>query len=210
VNNETPNTSSKSNPSDKDQAQIQFWVKNLGFLLFLLLAALFFMRHQIFEELPSAAPTSDVIVPEARTPVPEIRLKSATGAEIRLSDYKGKVLVLSFWASWCTPCLLELPTFGELHKRYQDQGLEVIAVNVEQETEQNFQAQFWKQHNLTFPNFSDPDENMVKALNVDTLPTTFIIDRQQRIVMSAFGANDWSDQKTLDFVTTVLNEQEAQ
>ncbi len=174
----------------------------------LLMLALFFMRHQIFDDASDdlAQPIADLSLPEDRKPAPEIVLKTGQDQDIRLSSYRGKVVVLSFWASWCMPCLLELPTFGKLYEQYQDRGLEILAVNVEQDSAAEFTKQFWAQHKIGFTNFTDPKENAAIAFQLETLPATFVIDRQQRVVLSAFGANDWTDQKTLDFILTLLNE----
>src|SRR6185369_16384687 len=88
---------------------------------------------------------SDVPAPDKRKVVPDLLLVAGAGTSKHLSDFKGKVVLLSFWASWCTPCLVELPTFIDLYDKLSAKGLVVVPVNVD-ETDQaaNFVQDFWK------------------------------------------------------------------
>lgn len=126
---------------------------------------------------------------ETRTPAPDIVLTDADGKTKKLSDYRGQVVVLSFWASWCSPCLVELPTFAELKNKFKDQGLEIVPVNVDEgDVGRLFVKDFWPAKNFAFPSFFDPDRKLAEQFQVEILPSNFVIDRQGRIVFSGFGA----------------------
>ncbi len=134
-------------------------------------------------------------------------LSDSDGTTKKLSDYKGNVVILSFWASWCTPCLVELPTFAEIEKKFHDQGLRILPVNVDEgEIGKTFSKEFWAKKNFKFPSFIDSQKQLAQAFEVDMLPSNFVIDRKGRLVFSGFGANDWSSSETQEFLQGLLQE----
>ncbi len=144
---------------------------------------------------------------ESRTPVEAFELTDIEGRKHSSSEFRGHVVILSFWASWCAPCLVELPTFAELAKRFGERGLLVVPVNVDEGEEgQNFSLEFWKNKGFQFPNLFDTNKDLAAKLGVDTLPATFVLDRKSRIVFTGVGANDWSNQQTLEIVEGLLEE----
>jgi thiol-disulfide isomerase/thioredoxin len=144
---------------------------------------------------------------ENRENVPDFILTDPAGKQKKLSEYRGKVVIVSFWASWCAPCLIELPTFAELEKKYGSRGLEVLPVNVEEGTVgTDFAKDFWAKNKLPFTNFTDPSFTMAQHFEVDVLPSNFVLDKQGRLVFSSFGANDWSASDTKEFIENLLDE----
>lgn len=142
-----------------------------------------------------------------REPIKDFILTDAEGKQKKLSDFRGNVVVLSFWASWCTPCLVELPTFAELEKKYHDRGLRILAVNVDEGDDgKKFAHDFWAREKFTFPSFFDTHKELSQQFEIEMLPSNFVIDRQGRLVFSGFGANDWSNSQTTEFLEGLLQE----
>ncbi len=115
---------------------------------------------------------------------PDFELKTIDGKTVRLSDYRGKAVLLNFWATWCPPCKIEMPWFVDLQKQYGEQGLQVIGVSVDDDAEKNADkiAEFAKQMNLNYVVVLGNEKVSDQYGGVEGLPTTFYIDRNGKIV----------------------------
>ena len=110
---------------------------------------------------------------------PDFTLKSLSGENIRLGDYRGQVVLLNFWASWCAPCRQEMPLLNELHHRYAPLGFSVIGVNVEQD---NTAARRWLEKTpVDFPILFDTDNKVSRRYDIRAMPTTALIDRDGNV-----------------------------
>jgi thiol-disulfide isomerase/thioredoxin len=110
---------------------------------------------------------------------PEFTLPDFEGRPVSLSHYQGKVIVLDFWASWCAPCVAELPVFQDLHERYNGKGFEVVGVNL---SDQNPDiGGFLKEKNIHYTNLVGNDSIEKLYGPITGYPTTFIIDRNGTI-----------------------------
>ncbi len=134
-------------------------------------------------------------VTAAATMAGEVRGKAApdftltevrSGKAVRLSDYKGKAVLLNFWATWCPPCKEEIPWFVELQQRYGTQGLVVLGVAMDDSGRQEI-AKFANQMSINYPVLLGTDAVSNQYGSVDALPTTFYIGRDGRIVNRVFG-----------------------
>jgi peroxiredoxin len=127
-----------------------------------------------------------------REPAPDFALKDADGRTVRLSDYKGKVVLLNFWATWCHPCRMEIPWFIELEKENKDRGFAVIGISMDEEGWDAVKP-FQKELRVNYRMLMGTD--MVAHLfgGVDALPTSFILDRQGRIASTHVGLASKSD-----------------
>lgn len=121
----------------------------------------------------------------------DFAFETLDGKAARLSDYAGKVIVLNFWATWCVPCLMEMPTLEALHKQYKDQGVVILAMNVS-DTAADVST-YAKKYGLTFPIVRDSKLTGARAYRVESIPVTVFFDRQGRV-------HRWSDSsgRTLD------------
>ncbi len=126
------------------------------------------------------------------------------GNTIRLEDFRGKVVFLNFWATWCIPCRLEMPAMERLYQEFKGRGLVVLAVNV-QEGPQAVRA-FLREHKLTFPVVLDPKGAAAMTYLVHGLPATYLIDRKLRIVGRAFGAREWDSKDGRAYIRALLEE----
>jgi len=121
-----------------------------------------------------------------RHQAPEFALKDADGKVVHLSDYKGKVVLLDFWATWCGPCKIEIPWFMELQRTDKDKGLEVLGVAMDDEgweTVKPFLADLGVNYRVVMGN----DQTAQLYGGVDALPTTFLIDRTGKIAAVHVG-----------------------
>jgi len=144
---------------------------------------------------------------EKRRILPNYSFKTADSSVYKLSDYHGKVLILSFWASWCSPCLVELPTFSQMQKKFSNQGLMVLAVNVEDNDDgKKFAEDFWKRNKFDFMSFFDTSTELAQSFQVELLPSNFVIDKSGRLVFSGFGSTDWNSPLITDLLEGLLQE----
>jgi peroxiredoxin len=109
---------------------------------------------------------------------------------LSLSEFKGKVVFLNFWATWCKPCEEEMPSMERLHRRFKDQGLVVLAIS-EDVGGASVVSPYLKKHNLSFPVGLDPKSSVASLYGVWGVPSTFIIDRRGNRVLYANGSREW-------------------
>jgi peroxiredoxin len=113
------------------------------------------------------------------SPAPDFEVPTLDGGELRLSDHRGRPVVLNFWATWCPPCVLELPLLIEAESRYADEGLVVIAMNAGQTPEHI--DWFLDQQGIDMPVAIDPGRDVYELYGVVGLPTTIWIDRDGNV-----------------------------
>ena len=118
-------------------------------------------------------------LPVAGKPAPDFALKSDSGRNVRLSELRGQVVLVNFWASWCTPCRQELPILQKLYAQYRGAGMALLAVNVDEERK-NAEAML-RRLELAMPVLFDGDKSVVRLYQVDTMPTTLLVDRDGRV-----------------------------
>ncbi|MFQ5960741.1 MAG: peroxiredoxin family protein [Candidatus Methylomirabilales bacterium] len=146
---------------------------------------------------------------EESTVVPDFTLPDLNGKQVSLSEYKGKVVLLNFWATWCPPCRLEMPTIEDAYQQYKDQGFHVVAVSVDAGP-QSAVRDFLHEYGLSFQVLLDPDMEILHAFHSFSLPTTIVIDRRGVIRSRELGYRDWTDEKSTALITKLLNERSAQ
>ena len=129
--------------------------------------------------------------PLQKGPAPLWTLPDVNGKPVNLADYKGKVVILDFWATWCPPCRAEIPGFIDLQKKYGAQGLVVIGASVDQDGPAVVNA-FISQNHMNYPVVM-ANEDVTKAYGgIEGIPTTFVIDPSGHIVTSYVGGTEES------------------
>ncbi len=118
-----------------------------------------------------------------RKPAPDFTLQDANGNSVKLSDYRGKVVLLNFWATWCGPCTVEIPWFVEFEQQYKSKGLEVIGVSMDEEGWPAIKP-FVAEHKMNYRVLLGTDSVSDLYGGIDSLPTTFIIDRNGKFAFS--------------------------
>lgn len=120
--------------------------------------------------------------------LPDITLPDLNGNSVRLSEFKGKVVILDFWATWCGSCVAEIPHFRELYETYHDRGLEIVGVSVDANAEKVVPP-FAKEHNITYTILLG-NPGLQRKYNLRGLPTTFVIDQNGKVVEKFLGYRD--------------------
>jgi peroxiredoxin len=116
----------------------------------------------------------------------DFTLKDATGADLKLADYKGKVVLLNFWATWCGPCKVEIPWFMEFNKKYKDSGFAVLGISMDDDGWKSVKP-YLAEKKIDYRIAVGNDDIGKLYGGVDALPTTFIIDRAGKIAFSHTG-----------------------
>ena len=132
---------------------------------------------------------------EPRVEAPDFALPDMDGKVHRLSDYRGQVVIVNFWATWCPPCRREMPSMQRAWLKIRDQGIMMLAVNVGETEDTVFE--FSGEYPMDFPVLFDRDSAVSDAWPMRALPTTFVIDPQGRIAYRAVGGREWDDERLL-------------
>jgi thiol-disulfide isomerase/thioredoxin len=191
--------------------KIPFWGKLLIMCALVFFASIGYLRsshqHAENENDIQDMSSSDVPSAEKRKDIPDITMMRKTGPPAKLSDFKGKVVLLSFWAKWCTPCLLELPSFIDLHNKLAKKGLVIIPVNLDDPEEAATGVpDYWKAKAFPFETYFDSEHKSADLLKIDTLPSNFVIDKKGKLVATGYGANDWASEASVKFIEQLLSE----
>ncbi len=157
---------------------------------------------------PSAATTHDLQLlglqpPKEEIEAPDFALQDLNGRRIRLADYHGKVVFLNFFATWCVPCRLEMPSMERLSRTYRDKGLVVLAVDVREGA--RTVRPFMQELRLSFPALLDEDGSVGYVYGIRPLPATFLVGRDGKILWRAFGARDWDTQESRQYFSRLLD-----
>lgn len=122
----------------------------------------------------------------------DFTLPDLNGKQVSLKDYRGKVVFLNFWATWCKPCGEEMPSMQGLHNYLQGQPFEILAVSVDKD-DPKVVAEFAKANNLTFPILLDGKGKIKELYKTTGVPETFIIDQNGIVAEKVWGPRDWAD-----------------
>jgi peroxiredoxin len=134
---------------------------------------------------------------------PDFVLTTLDGREVRLSDYRGHVVFLNFWATWCGPCKVEMPAMERLYREYRKQGFAILAVSSDPEGAAVTRP-FRDSLGLSFTIAHDQDAVVMRMYGVRALPHTFLVDRRGVITHQVFGPRDWQDPEERDFIQKLL------
>ena len=118
---------------------------------------------------------------------PSFMLKTQDGRKVSLADYKGKAVLVNFWATWCVPCKLEMPWFVDLEKQYASQGFEILGVNEDDEKDHSQIDKFAKKIGVNYPILLGNDATSKAYGGVEVLPTSFYVGRDGKVVEEAAG-----------------------
>jgi len=123
---------------------------------------------------------------------PDFLLPTLDGRQVRLSDYRGHVVFLNFWATWCAPCKVEMPAMEHLYREFRLKGFAVLAVSTDVEGAAVTRP-YRDSLGLSFTIAHDPEMIVGRLYGVRTLPVTFLVNRNGMITHQIFGARDWED-----------------
>jgi peroxiredoxin len=176
-----------------------------GLLAFgLLVAALAPVASADEPALAALLKTLDLRGYTARTTPPPFSGSTLDARQLSMTDYRGTVIVLTFWASWCLECRVDMPALERLQREFSARGLAIIRVNVRENKEAV--RRYAKQLGLTFPLVLDRDGKINALYGVIGLPTTFVIGRDGRAVAFAIGPRQWESAPARAFIAALLAE----
>lgn len=158
--------------------------------------------EQTFSSL-NTPPPSDSLQPYQGAQQRDFQLVDLTGQTHRLSDYQGKVVLLNFWASWCPPCLHEMPSMTRLKSLLAERDFEILAVNLAEQPE-DF-ADFLAKNPVNFPILLDPKGQAIQDWRIIAYPTTYLIDRQGQLRFALFGGTEWDQPHHLEIIHQLLD-----
>jgi thiol-disulfide isomerase/thioredoxin len=153
------------------------------FFVAALVATMLYIGFHAARRPDSAGPGS---LDPAGKSAPDFTLESLDGKNVSLSSFRGQVILLNFWATWCGPCKIEMPWFVELQKEYGPQGLQIVGVAMDDASKQEI-AKFAKDMNVNYTILIGKEAVGQLYGGVDVLPTTFFIDRDGKIISREFG-----------------------
>jgi peroxiredoxin len=141
---------------------------------------------------------SKQIALEGDLPAPDFTFPGLNGELISLSDFKGNVVLVNVWATWCPPCVYEMPSMDKLHQQFRQEKFKILAVSVDISAA-DVVAPFMKDHNLTFQALIDPAGTILTTYGVNSIPQSFIIDKQGHLIKRIIGPIDWATPEMFGF-----------
>ena len=135
---------------------------------------------------------------------PDFSVVTDSGRRISRSDFGGRLLVLNFWATWCPPCLEEIPSLEELHKRLSPAGVVVLGISVDSDAEAY--RRFLEQARVSFLTARDPEARIASRYGTFKFPETYLIDRHGRVREKIIGAADWTEPELFERVRRLSGE----
>jgi peroxiredoxin len=134
---------------------------------------------------------------------PDFSLQDLNGKKFGLNQFKGKVIFINFWATWCGPCKEEMPSMEVLHKQFKEKNFVLLAVSVDYEG-QKLVKEFIHKYQYTFPVLVDPNCNTLDLFQVKGIPATFLIDKRGRMVGKALGPRDWESPEVVSLINLLI------
>lgn len=135
---------------------------------------------------------------------PAFKLQDTQGNTVALSDYHGTVLIINFWATWCPPCIKEMPSLQRAWEQLKQEGIQVVAINAGESKEEI--VKYTRQQALGFPLLLDPDMSVATAWSVKGLPTSYVLDPSGRTVFRVIGELQWDDPAVAQQIRSLLKE----
>ena len=127
---------------------------------------------------------------------------SIDGQEVNLKDFKGKVIFLNFWATWCGPCKMEVKDIDSMYRKLKNKNFVVMAVDVQEDAKKI--RSFMKENNLSFPVYLDKNGRISYQYGVRGIPTTYIIGADWKIVGRAIGPRPWASKSSIKFMESLM------
>jgi peroxiredoxin len=148
--------------------------------------------------------TKSIAAGLVNTKAPDFTLKSLSGENLNLTEQRGNITVINFWASWCGPCRKEMPILQKLHDKYTDLGVQVWGINVEQENQAG--RDFIKKISVNFPILFDEKNTLSALYQVDAMPTTVVVDRSGQVRYVFRGYKDGYEKKYAKVIKKLIRE----
>ena len=164
--------------------------KGLTLTAVLLVAGAYLLLQRLTSQ--PQAPAITLTAAQARQPFPvDVALPDLQGHTMRLAYRRGQVVLINFWATWCYPCRVEMPSMQALYQDYGEKGFEILAISIDVQGKVVV-VPFVEDYGLTFPILLDPENAVSTMLQVRGIPTSYLLDKWGRVAGVAIGARDWN------------------
>lgn len=140
---------------------------------------------------------------EPGRPAPNFTLPGLDGKMISLSDYKGHVVLVNIWATWCPPCVDEMPSMEKLYQELKDENFEILAISIDAPGE-NAVSPFMKKYNLSFPALIDPDGTIKTLYQTTGVPESFIINKDGILIEKIIGPRNWASPEVVRYFRELI------
>lgn len=181
-------------------------IKNAALYVLLFLGAIMVLVDHYSEDALEVDQVKSAMLAErseAGFMAPAFTVRNLDGNLETLADYRGQVVILNLWATWCGPCRIEMPGFEKLYRRYRSGGLTILGVSLDKGDDKAVED-FVREYNLSFPVFLDDKGEVESLYKTFTIPTTYVIDRSGRVVFKVDGAKNWESEETFKSVEFLL------
>jgi len=152
--------------------------------------------------LDEAVKQLDLIRPSRRKVAEDFTLPMPGQKRFRLSEHRGKVVMINFWATWCPPCREEMPAMERLYRQHKDDGFMMLAVSLD--ADPKVVAPYLQQQKLTIPVAFDPEMTLADKYGVRALPSSFIVDREGNMTALAIGPRHWDNDASHSLVEAMV------
>ncbi len=176
------------------RSQTTIFLALIGFLTLVSFYLIFFQSSRPAPELESK--------PQGIT-AQDFALPNLNGSDIKLSDYKGKVVFLNIWATWCPPCRDEMSSMESLYQKLKGRNFELLAVSIDRDAEKAVRP-FAAKYGLTFPVLLDPEGKTYRLYGLTGVPESFIIDKNGVVIHKVIGPQDWMTKEWLDYFNRII------
>jgi len=133
----------------------------------------------------------------------EVLLPDLNGADVNISDFRGKIVFLNFWATWCSSCVFEMPSMEKLHQKLKDKDFSLVSISIRDPAAEV--KRFFKQNKLTFTALLDSSGKTVPGFSIRSIPATLLLDKTGRIIGRVMGPREWDSQKSIAMFEHLVN-----
>lgn len=141
-------------------------------------------------------------VPNVSDPV-EIRLKDIDNRDVSISDFRGKIVFLNFWTTWCPTCRIEMPSMEKLHQKFKNNDFAMVTINLQESADRV--KNFFKEYKLSFTALLDTAGEVGTMFGLYQIPTTYILDKKGRIIGKAVGPREWDSKKSISLFEHLID-----
>ena len=171
-------------------------IKIIKFLFFLFCFSVFSSILQASDEVP----LNNIVLKETPKPISSIIFEDFSGKQVNLKNYYGKLIIINFWATWCSPCKKEMPSLDSLYQDNSFNNLEIFAVNMEQPNKDKTKKFFMDLNIKNLKIYFDPDLNFVKKFKLRGVPTTVLVNKKGEEFARIIGEVNFEDKKFLKWL----------
>ena len=159
-----------------------------SFKIYIHIILVFLISKNLF---PSDDFSKNIVIYEKPKVIKELKFKDLNLQDVDLTNKKGNIMILNFWATWCAPCRRELPALQKASEELLPEGVAVLAINVGEASDRV--RRFLSDRNVTFPVLTDPSAESRRRWQVNAIPTTYIVDQNGVIFFGAVGERNWAE-----------------